>query len=251
MTDSISLPRLDFAASATPRTARHSGVVRVTHWLTTLCILALLVSGIEILLSHPRFYWGEEGNVLTPTLFSLPLPSSRGAVPTGYGFVLKDQNGWSRALHFQTGWLIVFTGLFYALHSLFTGHFRRNLLPARSDRTWNSLRESIRQHWRFDRSSQAEAGSYNLLQRLTYLAVIFGLLPLMIFTGLAMSPAFTSAFPAIVDVWGGFQSARTIHFFATLALVAFVVVHVAMVVLAGFRRRLRSMITGGTPQEHS
>ena len=81
--------------------------------------------------------------------------------------------------------------------------------------------------------------------------MIFGLFPLMIFTGLAMSPAFTSAFPAIVDVWGGFQSARTLHFFATLALVAFVVVHVAMVVLAGFRRRLRSMITGGTPQEHS
>ncbi len=251
MAESVHAPLLAFAPAAA-EAPRHTFVVRVTHWLTTLCFLALLVSGIEILLSHPRFYWGEEGNVFTPALFTLPLPSSRGSVPTGYGFVLKDQNGWSRALHFQTGWLMVFTGLLYALHSLLTGHFRRSLLPARADRSWRFFADSVRRHWRFNGSSQTDAESYNLLQRLAYLAVIFGLFPLMIWTGLAMSPAFTSAFPAIVDIWGGFQSARTIHFFATLGLVVFVVVHVAMVGLAGFRPRIRSMITGraAAPQEH-
>src|SRR5438270_7251737 len=84
---------------------RHSALVRVTHWITALCFLALLVTGIEILISHPRFYWGETGNVLTPPLFKLPLPSSRATVPTGYGFVLPDQNGWSRYLHFQAAWV--------------------------------------------------------------------------------------------------------------------------------------------------
>ena len=82
-------------------TSRHSALVRVTHWITTLCFLALLVSGAEIVISHPRFYWGETGNVLTTPLFKLPIPSSRTLVPSGYGYVLPDQNGWSRALHFE------------------------------------------------------------------------------------------------------------------------------------------------------
>ena len=84
---------------------RHTALVRVTHWITTLCFLALLVSGVEIVISHPRFYWGETGNVLTPPLFTLPIPASRATVPTGYGYVLPDQNGWSRYLHFQSAWV--------------------------------------------------------------------------------------------------------------------------------------------------
>ncbi|HSR08324.1 MAG TPA: hypothetical protein VLM42_14315, partial [Bryobacteraceae bacterium] len=89
------------SASAVPATAapaRHSALVRVTHWITTLCFLALLVSGVEILISHPRFYWGETGNINTTPLFQIPIPSSRALVPTGYGYVLPDQNGWSRYL---------------------------------------------------------------------------------------------------------------------------------------------------------
>src|ERR1043165_4479785 len=92
------------AVPATTDAPRHSALVRVTHWITTLCVLALLVSGMEIIISHPRFYWGETGNVLTPSLFDLPIPASRSAVRTGYGFVLPDQNGWSRYLHFQAAW---------------------------------------------------------------------------------------------------------------------------------------------------
>src|SRR5271167_1406251 len=96
------------SATAVPGTIlrpRHSALVRVTHWLTTLSFLALLVSGVEILISHPRFYWGETGNVRTPPLFTLPIPASRSMVPTGYGYVLPDQNGWSRYLHFQSAWV--------------------------------------------------------------------------------------------------------------------------------------------------
>ena len=88
---------------------RHAGFVRVTHWLTAVAFIALLVSGVEVLLSHPRFYWGETGNVEETPLFSLPVPASRSTVPTGYDYVLPDQNGWSRYLHVQSAWLLGFT----------------------------------------------------------------------------------------------------------------------------------------------
>ena len=228
---------------------RHSLLVRVTHWLTVLSFLALLVTGVEILISHPRFYWGETGNVNTRPLFTIPIPSSRSSVPTGYGYVLPDQNGWSRYLHFQSAWLVVGTGLLYVAFGFFGGHFRRNLLPARSDLSPKRLGISIVQHLRFERPSAKEAWSYNVLQRLTYLVVIFLCFPLIIWTGLAMSPAFESLAPA--TVLGGHQSARTIHFFVTGFLVAFLLIHVLMVVVAGFRNRMRAMISGRViePQE--
>ena len=196
----------------------HTAVVRVTHWITALCFLSLVVTGVEIVISHPRFYWGETGNVNTPSLFDIPIPASRAAVKTGYDYVLPDQNGWSRALHFQTAWLIAFTGLAYLIHGLRKSHFRTRLLSATSD--------------------------YNTAQRITYLIVIFGLFPLIIWTGLAMAPAFTAAFPFTVTSLGGQQSARTIHFFTFLALFLFLLGHVAMVIRAGFRSYVTAMITG-------
>ncbi len=234
------------AISQTPETLRprHSALVRVTHWLITLSFLALLVTGVEILISHPRFYWGETGNVHTRPLFTLPTPASRATVPTGYGYVLPDQNGWSRYLHFQSAWLAVGTGLLYVAFGFFKGHFRRNLLPAPSDLSPRRLASAIAGHLRFRRPSEEEAWSYNVLQRLTYLLVIFVLFPLVIWTGLAMSPGFTSAIPVAVTVLGGRQSARTIHFFVSGFLVLFLFVHVFMVFLAGFRSRLTAMITG-------
>jgi thiosulfate reductase cytochrome b subunit len=238
------LPTSASAAPATTVSPRHSTLVRVTHWITTLCFIALLVTGAEIVISHPRFYWGETGNIWTTPLFKLPIPSSRKLVPTGYGYVLPDQNGWSRYLHFQAAWIVVLTGSWYVISALFTGHLRKNLLPGKADLSLRSFSNVIAKNLRFERPSEAEAWSYNVLQRLTYLFVIFVLLPLVIWTGLAMSPAFVSAVPATVTLLGGQQSARTLHFFVSLALLLFLLVHVVMVCLAGFRSRMRAMITG-------
>ena len=228
---------------------RHAALVRVTHWLTTLAFLALLVTGVEILISHPRFYWGETGNVNTAPLFKLPFPASRATVPTGYGYVLPDQNGWSRYLHFQSAWVAVLTGLLYVIFGFLSGHFRRNLLPARADVSCSRLSAVIAQHLRLKPASEEDGASYNPLQRLTYLLVIFVLFPLVIWTGLAMSPAIASAFPAAVSALGGQQSARTIHFFVTIALTLFLLVHVAMIGLSGFWSRMRAMITGRAAAE--
>jgi thiosulfate reductase cytochrome b subunit len=219
-------------------------MVRVAHWVTTLCFLALLVSGIEIVISHPRFYWGEAGNLFTQPLFKLPIPASRPSVPTGYGYVLPDQNGWSRYLHFQAAWLVVLTGLLYVISSFFSGHLRKDLLPSWADLSWRGFSSAIRNHLRFKRPSEEEAWSYNLLQRLTYLFVIFVLFPLVIWTGLAMSPAIASVFPATVTLLGGQQSARTIHFFVSVFLFLFLAVHIVMICVAGLKSRMRGMITG-------
>jgi len=247
-----SLPMADRGAaevstSATPSTAeqkRHSALVRVTHWLTTVAFFALLISGGEIVLSHPRFYWGETGNVNMRPWLNLHLPSSRDTVPTGYGYVLPDQNGWSRYLHFQAAWLAVATGLLYVVWGLFQGHFRRNVFPAARDLSLRQLGVSTMKRFRFERPEAEEAWSYNALQRLTYLLVIFVLFPLMIWTGLAMSFGFDAAFPLAVRLLGGHQTARSLHFLVTILLVLFLLVHVVMIFVAGFRNRMRAMITG-------
>jgi len=223
---------------------RHGLLVRVTHWVMTLAFFALLVSGLEIVLSHPRFYWGEVGNVNTAPLFKIPLPSSRDTVPTGYGYVLPDQNGWSRYLHFQSAWVFVLTGVLYVGAGLLAGHFRRNLVPAPAEVAPKRLAGKIWESVRLRRPGAEEAWSYNAVQRMTYLVVIFVLAPLVVWTGLAMSPAFVSAVPSAVNVLGGQQSARTLHFVVTLVLMAFLLAHVSMVALAGFWSRMRAMITG-------
>jgi thiosulfate reductase cytochrome b subunit len=234
----------DAASLQSSKKPRHAAFVRVTHWITTISFFALLISGAEIVISHPRFYWGETGNDLTRPLFKIPIPASRNLVPTGYGYVLPDQNGWSRYLHFEAAWAVVLTGLMYALWGLWTGHFRSNLFPARGDRTWGAFWRVIAKHIRLKRPDESEAFSYNAVQRATYLIVIFILFPLVILTGLALSPGFNSAFPALVNVLGGRQSARTLHFFISGFLLLFLIVHVAMIFLAGFTGRMRAMITG-------
>ena len=223
---------------------RHAAFVRVTHWITAICFFALLITGGEIVISHPRFYWGEIGNNGTTPLFKIPIPASRNLVPTGYGYVLPDQNGWSRYLHFEAAWAVVLTGLFYVILGLWTGHFRSNLFPAPAERTWRAFAAVIAKHIRFRRPDDTEAFSYNAVQRTAYLAVIFVLFPMVIWTGLALSPAFNSAFPIFVNALGGRQSARTLHFFVSTVLLIFLIVHIAMIMLAGFIGRMRAMIIG-------
>jgi thiosulfate reductase cytochrome b subunit len=223
---------------------RHSALVRVTHWLTFVSFMLLLVTGAEIVISHPRFYWGETGNVNMHPLFVIPIASSRDTVPTAYHYVMPDQNGWSRYLHFESAWLLVFTALIYGIASFLNGHFRRNLIPERRDWHWRAYWLPIARYLHRTPADRTDSGTYNTVQRTTYLLVIFVLFPLIIWTGLALSPAFDSAVPAAVNLLGGRQSARTLHFFLTLALVVFLLVHVAMVAISGFGARMRDMTSG-------
>jgi thiosulfate reductase cytochrome b subunit len=239
----ISVARTE--AGAPPR---HSLLVRVTHWLTTIAFLALLITGLEIVVSHPRFYWGETGNSGTTPLFVIHIPSSRDTVPTGYGYTLPDQNGWSRYLHFEAAWLLVITALVYGTASVLDGHFQRDLWPAAGQRSWGAIRDVFARYLR-RAPDIAGAHSYNAVQRISYLGVIFVLFPLVIWTGLALSPGFNAAFPWFVDVLGGRQSARTLHFFVTIALTLFLIMHVVMVAIAGFWSRTRAMITGNAKSQ--
>lgn len=233
MAEHAYFPAVAIRGSDRADSPRHAGLVRLTHWMTTASFVGLLVSGIAILLAHPRLYWGETGAVGTPSLIDLPLP-----------FMLTGQSGWGRSLHFLAAWVSILTGLLYVVHGIVSQHFRKHLVPAKADLTWRSISRVASNHLRLQRPGEEDALTYNVLQRLTYLGVVFVLFPLMIWTGLAMSPAVTSVVPALVEALGGQQSARTIHFFAASALVAFLVVHVSMVCLAGFDARMRAMITG-------
>ena len=190
---------------------RHSALVRVTHWLTVASFVALLVSGIAILLAHPRLYWGETGALGTPSLVDLPLP-----------MILTGQSGWGRYLHFLSAWVCVITGAVYVLGGIRASHFRHDLFRPE------------------------DAPKYEVSQRVTYTLVVFVLFPLMIWTGFAMSPAITSVFPVLVTALGGQQSARTIHFIVANLLLVFLVAHVVMVSLAGFTRHVGAMILGRT-----
>jgi thiosulfate reductase cytochrome b subunit len=168
---------------------RHNVLVRTTHWINFLSFLALAVSGVAILMAHPRFYWGESGYFDTPAAFELPLT------------VNLDQTGWGRDLHFLGAWIIVLNGLIYVVWGLLSRHFR--------------------------------FAQYKPLQRFAYLSVTFGLFPVTILTGLTMSPAVTAAYPVLFAMFGGRQSARTIHFLTADILVLFLVVHVTMAIRAG------------------
>jgi thiosulfate reductase cytochrome b subunit len=210
----------------------HSALVRITHWLLVLSFLCLLVSGVAILIVHPRFYWGETGTFGMPSLFDLPLTSIRG------------HSGWGRYLHFLSAWICVLSGLTYFVAGCITQHFRRKLLPAKTELLWHQILRVISDHLRWKRPSEHESWNYNVVQQLTYLVVIFLLFPSIIWTGLAMSPAITSVFPFMATVLGGHQSARTIHFIVVNLLLVFLIIHVAMLFLVGFKSHVRAMITG-------
>jgi len=225
-------PTAQFRDGSVLTAPRHSALIRITHWITALSFFGLLLSGILILVAHPRLYWGETGAVGTESLIDLPIPFK-------FGY-----SGWGRYLHFLSAWVSVLTGLAYVGAGLFTGHFGKNILPARTDLGWQPIRRSLVDHLRLKRQNQEESKSYNVVQRLSYLAVVFVLFPLVIVTGFAMSPAITSVIPLIVNVFGGQQSARTVHFFVAVFLVLFLLVHILMICLAGFTSRVRAMITG-------
>jgi thiosulfate reductase cytochrome b subunit len=215
---------------------RHSAFVRLTHWVNAAGTLALMVSGVAILLAHPRLYWGETGAVGTPSLIDLPLP-----------FMLTGQSGWGRSLHFLSAWICVVTGVLYVIVGALTRHVQRDVLPTPADLSRQSLARTCADHLHLRFTHAADETAYNVLQRLAYSGVVFVLFPLMIWSGLAMSPAITSVVPMLVTVLGGQQSARTIHFFTASAIALFVIGHLLMVSVSGFTMRMRSMILGPSP----
>ena len=229
-------PATDAAADQAGETLRHRAVVRVTHWIMAAGVLGLIVSGAGILISHPRLYWGETGAVGTPSLIDLRLP-----------FIIGP-SVWNRPIHFFFAWMLVLSALVYVAAGIATRHFRKDLLPAKAELNWKSIAGVISAHLRWRRTSADEAWTYNVVQRLTYLAVVFVLFPGVLYTGLAMSFGVSSVFPVMATALGGFQSARTLHFVFVSLLVIFFIVHMAMLCLVGFWSHVRAMITGHIPQ---
>ncbi len=242
------------------REQAHALWVRVTHWILAVSVLTLMVSGFVILMAHPRLYWGMAGNDLMPALLELPISpdyakvdwadrvpifdNSPGPVSASRTYEAFNQNGWGRSLHFLVAWLLVIVGAIYLLSGTLGGHLRSHIWPGLRQLTPMSLWRDL--VGRMKGSAPAAPGGrhYGLLQKFTYSAVVFVLAPLQVLTGLTMSPRVSAAFPFLLQVFGGFQSARTIHFAVFVLLLLFVIVHVLMVIKSGFRRQLRAMTIG-------
>jgi thiosulfate reductase cytochrome b subunit len=239
----------------------HTRWVRLSHWILAASVLTLAVSGFVILMSHPRLYWGAVGNDLTPALFEFPIsrnyrhggwaapvtffPGEHPIVSQARTYDIFNENGWARSLHFLAAWFLVLTALIYIATGFISGHLRRNLIPRIRELSPRVLWKDVINHLHLPMPRAAGGPPYGPLQKLAYFGVVVVTLPLVVLTGLTMSPAVTAAYPALLDFFGGSQSARTVHFFAFAALVLFLVVHVAMVLLTGFGRQMRTMTLGG------
>jgi len=217
----------------TDTTLRHGAVVRITHWLNAATFIAFVLSGIAILLAYPRLHWGEVGHLDMPAFIELPLPQ----------LLEWGGRGPGRSLHFLAAWLFVLNGFAYLISGILSRHFRNRLLPQKSDFSWQSIRTALASVLP-GRAKAAAGTQYNPLQRILYCSVVFVLLPFMFITGLAMSPTVMSVFPFVVEVLGGQQSARTLHFFATAALLLFFLIHLVAALRTNFFRRCRAMIIG-------
>ena len=215
---------------------RHLAIVRIGHWVMAAGVLGLIVTGAGILISHPRLYWGETGAIGAPSLIDLPLPLIIGP---------SVQN---RAPHFFFAWVMVLGALGYVAAGFSTKHFRKDLWPSKADLNRAGIIDVMSAHLRWKRTRADESWTYNVVQRLTYLAVVFVLFPAIIWTGLAMSFGVTSALPFLATWLGGHQSARTLHFVFAVLLLLFFLVHMAMLFLVGFVSHVRAMITGYIPK---
>jgi thiosulfate reductase cytochrome b subunit len=253
---------------------RHAPVTRITHWLNVLAITLLLMSGLQIFNAHPALYWGSKSTFAQPWV-SMSMKEV-GGQPRGITRVggltldttgvlgwsgkegMREQRGfpsWAtvpsyrsladgRRWHFFFAWLFVINGLLYLAWSLIGGHIAKDLWPSRAQLSPRHILHEISTHARLKFPKGEEARRYNVLQKGAYLAVILVLLPLMLLTGLSMSPGFNATVPGLIDLFGGRQSARTIHFLSASLIVLFVLVHLFMVVASGTWNNIRSMITG-------
>jgi thiosulfate reductase cytochrome b subunit len=252
---------------------RHALLTRATHWANALILLVMLMSGLQIFNAHPALYWGKSAKFDSPALSLTAQPHDGtlngvtqignwhfsttgllGASSQDGATVERGFPAWAtlpsdspnlalgRLWHFAFAWLFVINGAIFALYAFGSRHFQRDLLPTRRD--IRHLPQEIVDHARLRFPKGEAAKRYNALQKLAYFFVIFVLGPLIVLTGLTMSPTMDSAFPWLLWVFGGRQSARTIHFICAFSFLGFFVVHIVMVVLSGTWNNIRSMITG-------
>ncbi len=251
---------------------RHRLSTRIWHWTNALTLLVMLMSGLMIFNAHSRLYWGEYGANTDYAWLVIDDAGNTGFVEiagvrietTGVLGIWKDSEGevkrrafphWitipsgydlqaARRWHFTFAWILAVALTLYMLRSVWNGHVIRDLHIRKREWSPRHIWHDISQHARLRFPTGAGAKDYNILQKISYIAVIFILLPLIIFTGLTMSPAMNAAWPWLLDLFGGRQSARSLHFIAAFGLVAFFFVHIMMVLLAGPINEVRSMITG-------
>ena len=253
---------------------RHKGPVRLAHWVNALCLLVLLMSGLNIFNAHPALYWGEDSNFSHPLIAMNAMTDDDGAVVKGVtmlGAKAFDTTGvlgasreegaltargfpawitlpgpnWlamARQWHFAFAWLLVINGVGFFAYGLLSRHFGRDLVPRLAD--LKHLPREIADHLRLKFPHGENARRYNGLQKLAYCVVLFIVAPLIVLTGLTMSPTMDAAFPVLPWIFGGRQSARTIHFICAFSFLAFFIVHIVMVILSGAWNNLRSMLTG-------
>jgi thiosulfate reductase cytochrome b subunit len=254
------------------RIYRHRLPVRVMHWINVASITILLMSGLNIFNAHPALYWGKDSHFASPWLAIKARDTASGPVgvtqfagrewqTTGL-LGLSDVDGqtqargfpsWAtvpgpqwlsmaRRWHFFFAWVFVVNGVAYVLYALFSRHLRRDLWPTRAE--WRGIGTSVKDHLLLRHPTGEAAKRYNVLQSLAYLIVIFVLLPLVVTAGLAMSPRLDTVFTGWVDLIGGRQSARSLHFIAAAGLLLFTLIHLFEVIVAGAWNEIRSMVTG-------
>jgi Ni/Fe-hydrogenase b-type cytochrome subunit len=219
---------------------RHRLPTRIWHWINALTVIVMLMSGLMIFNAHPHLYWGQFG-----ANFDHPWLTFKGRPFPGWATIPSTYNlAAARRWHLAFAWLLV-TGLvaFLAV-SLWNRHVQRDLAPTRDEARPKHIWQDIKEHARLRFPAGDAALRYNILQKISYVGVIFLLLPLMILTGLAMSPSMDAAWPWLLDLFAGRQSARSIHFVCAAAVLLFIIVHLVMVVLAGPINEIGSMITG-------
>lgn len=216
---------------------RHALSTRIWHWVNLVCLVVLFMSGLNISNAHPRLYWGQWG--FDPAMAWLELPRFPGWMTIPGYYSLAGARDW----HVLTAWVFAVGLLVYLIAALANRHLKRDIFTGRHEWRPGAIRADIREHLKFNFAHGA--GKYNFLQKVAYSAVLFVLLPAMIFTGMAISPGMDAAWPFLIDVFGGRQSARSIHFLAAWGLVGFLLLHVVLVLLSNPLKQLREMITGG------
>lgn len=216
-------------------TWRHPVVVRITHWINVAAVVVLIMSGLNILMAHPHLYWGVRSTFADPWI-------STGRVPDWLLLPQGRNLAEARRWHFAFAWIFVLNGAAYLAFILLSGRLKRRLWPTIPDLRgfWPSVVEHAKLH--FPKDDRARV--YNVIQKLTYVLMVLVVLPMMLITGLSMSPGFNAIGGVLLEIMGGRQSARTLHFISAGLIVAFIVVHVGLVIWTGVFNNMRAMITG-------